>query len=212
MLSMDRPTVLLVGTGERMQAALEDALERHHMMVESVPTNRAVEAAFAAAPDLLVLLGDAALDGGRSVLARLGASPATSTVPVVLLADEAGLDRRLDAFRHGVVAVVPKSASADGMARRVAELARELPEREGETAGELGEATVDELVELFSQQLRTGILSVTAEGREDASAQIVLRAGRPVADAIEELVERLRPLVSAGGAGSLRYEDRKSVV
>src|SRR5690606_10817852 len=145
MMSMDRPTVLLVGTGERMKAALEAALERHSMMVESVPVNRAVEAAFAAAPDLLVLIGDATVDGGRSVLAKLSASPATSTVPVVLLANEAGLDRRLDAFRHGVVAVVPKSASADGMARRIADVAHELPERQGETAGELGEATVDEL-------------------------------------------------------------------
>lgn len=210
MMSMDRPTVLLVGTGERMKAALEAALERHSMMVESVPVNRAVEAAFAAAPDLLVLIGDATVDGGRSVLAKLSASPATSTVPVVLLANEAGLDRRLDAFRHGVVAVVPKSASADGMARRIAEVAHELPERQGETAGELGEATVDELVELFSQQLRTGILSVTADGNDGASAQVVLRAGRPVAEAIEELVTRLRPLVSSAGAGALRYEFHES--
>lgn len=202
--------MLLVGTGERMKDALEDALERHAMMVESVSVERVAEAAFAAAPDLLVLIGDATADGGRAVLARLGESPATATVPVVLLADEAALDRRLDAFRHGVVAIVPKSASADGMARRVAEVARELPERHGETAGELGEASVDELVELFSQQLRTGILSVTAEGGEGASAQVVLRAGRPVTEAIEELVTRLRPLVSDGGAGALRYEFHES--
>src|SRR5690606_5460242 len=38
--TMDRPTVLLVGTGERMQAALEDALERHRLMVEWVPSEQ----------------------------------------------------------------------------------------------------------------------------------------------------------------------------
>ncbi len=192
-----------------MKDALADALERHRLMVESVPTERAVDAAFAAAPDLVVLIGDAASDAGQAVLARLGQSPATATVPVVLLADDAALDRRLDAFRHGVVAVVPRTASADGMARRVAEVARELPERAGEATGELGEATVDELVELFSQQLRTGILSVTTGDSSQASAQVVLRAGRPVTEAIEELVERLRPLVQ-GQSGPLRYEFHES--
>lgn len=207
---MDRPTVLLVGSGERMKDALGDALERHRLMVESVSTESAVQAAFAAAPDLLVLIGDATRDGGRAVLARLGESPATATVPVVLLTDEAGLDRRLSAFKHGVVAVVPRTASADGMARVIAEIARELPERPGETAGELGEATVDELVELFSQQLRTGILSVTSGAGDGASAQVVLRAGRPVTEAIEELVDRLRPLVRGGEPRALRYEFHES--
>ncbi|HEY8432313.1 MAG TPA: hypothetical protein VIL20_28265, partial [Sandaracinaceae bacterium] len=207
---MDRPTVLLVGSGERMKDALGVALERHHLMVESVGTENAMQAAFAAAPDLLVLIGDAARDGGRAVLARLAESPVTATVPVVLLTDEAGLDRRLSAFKHGVVAVVPRTASADGMARRIAEIARELPERSGEATGELGEATVDELVELFSQQLRTGILSVTSGAHDGASAQIVLRAGRPVTEAIEELVERLRPLVASGHPGPLRYEFHES--
>ncbi len=209
MNTINRPTVLLVGAGERMRDALADALERHRMMVETVTTERAVDAAFAAAPDLVVLLGDAARDGGHAVLERLSASPATATVPVVLLAEEAALERRLDAFRHGVVAVVPKTASADGMARRIAEVGRELPERPGETTGELGEATVDELVDLFSQQLRTGILSVSTGDSGEASAQVVLRAGRPVTEAIEELVHRLRPLV-ADRTGPLRYEFHES--
>ncbi|MCZ7679495.1 MAG: hypothetical protein M5U28_12320 [Sandaracinaceae bacterium] len=40
---MDKPTVLLVGTGERMKDALGAALERHRLMVESVPADRAVD-------------------------------------------------------------------------------------------------------------------------------------------------------------------------
>jgi serine/threonine protein kinase/DNA-binding response OmpR family regulator len=208
MSTLDRPTVLLVGEGDRMKAALEAALERHQMMVEGATTESVMETAFAAAPDVLLLIGDAAADGGRAVLKRLSNHPATSMVPVVLLSDEVGLDRRLAAFRHGVVAVVPRSASADGMARRVAELAREQPERSGETGGELGEATVDELVQLFSQQLRSGILSVTS-GEDGAAAQVVLRAGRPVSEAIEALVERLRPLIRAP-SGPLRFEFHES--
>ncbi|MEC7521428.1 MAG: hypothetical protein VYE22_16235 [Myxococcota bacterium] len=207
MNALDRPTILVVGGGERMKTALEEALERHDLMVESVPTEAVVEAAFAAAPDLLLLVGDAAADGGEAALSRLSGHPAAAMVPVVLLSEEGGLDRRLDAFKHGVVAVVEKTASADGMAREIAELASDLPERSGEVGGELGEATVDELVSLFSQRLRTGILSVSAGGGE--SAQVVLRAGRPVTEAIEELVERLRPLLEKQ-AGPVRYEFHES--
>ncbi len=209
MAMIDKPTVLLVGSGERMKDALAAALERHRLLVESVDTESAVDAAFAAAPDLLVLIGDATVEGGRAVLARLGESPVTATVPVVLLTEEAGLDRTLSAFKHGVVAVVQRTASADGMARRIADISRELPERSGETGGQLGEASVDELVELFSQQLRTGILSVSS-GAGDASAQVVLSEGRPVTEAIEELVERLRPLVAGGDGSPLRYEFHES--
>jgi DNA-binding response OmpR family regulator len=207
--TIDRPTVLLVGEGERMKDALVAALERHQLMVEWVATHQAVDAAFAAAPDLLVLLGDAAADDGRPVLTRLEQTPATATIPVVLLSSAPGLDRRVKAFRHGVVAVVPRTASADGMARRLAQLARELPERSGETAGELGEGSIDELVALFSQQLRTGILAVSAADDQAGSAQVVLRAGRPVTEVIEELVARLKPLAEAQ-AGPLRFEFHES--
>ncbi|MCC6873272.1 MAG: hypothetical protein IT378_03100, partial [Sandaracinaceae bacterium] len=203
MTQADRPTLLLVGAGERMQAALEAALERHQLMVESTTADQVVEVAFAGAPDLLLLLGDAAQDGGREVLGRLSANPVTAMVPVVLLSDEAGLEERLKAFRHGVVAVVPRTASADGMARKIAELARELPERPGETSGDLEGATIDELVKLFSEQLRSGILAVSAG--DDAAAQVVLSAGRPVTEAIHELVERLRPMLKTQ-QGPLRYE------
>ncbi|MEQ8727771.1 MAG: hypothetical protein RID81_41200 [Sandaracinaceae bacterium] len=204
---LDRPTILVVGGGERMKTALEEALERHDLMVEAVPTEAVVEAAYAAAPDLLLLVGDAAADAGEAALSRLSGHPAAAMVPVVLLSDDEGLEPRLGAFKHGVVAVVRKSASADGMAREIAELARDLPERSGEVGGELGEATVDELVSLFSQRLRTGILSVSAADGE--SAQVVLRAGRPVTEAIEELVDRLRPLLKKQ-SGPVRYEFHES--
>ncbi|UJR82313.1 response regulator [Sandaracinus amylolyticus] len=191
----DRPTVLLVGGGERMQEALASALERHAVAVEQASTPSAVDAVFVGAPDLVMLLGDAADDDGSAVLARLAANVATAVVPVAILGGDAALDRRLQAFRFGAVAVVERSASVDAMARRIAELAHELPERSGETAGELGEASLDEVVELFSRRLRSGILAVTTPGTEEG-ARIVLRGDRPVTEAIEEFVQRIRPLVS----------------
>ena len=69
-------------------------------------------------------------------------------------------------------------------------------------AEELGEATFDELVDLVSRELRSGILSV--QGKDGEAMRIVLGAGRPVAAAVEEFVRRMRPLVSR--AEPLTYE------
>lgn len=203
-----RPTVLVVGDDEPMDDAICAALDHHGLDVERVATLDAVEATRIAAPDLVLLVGDAARAAGEVVLARLAQNALTQLVPVVLLSDDAALGERLAAFRHGAVAVVPRTASVDEMARKIADIAREMPEREGEQSGELGEATLDELMKLVKQELRSGILSVEAGGggTTDASTsfRLVLGAGRPVAKAVEAFVAQLRPLVSQ--AEPLRYE------
>ncbi len=196
-----QPTVMLVGTGERMDAAVTEALTRHGVQVEACASTAVPRAVIAAAPDLAVLLGDAATDGGRRVLKLLAGHTATSTVPVAVFGGEERLDSRLSAFRHGAVAIIPRTASADAVATRVADLARTIPERGGTSEGELGEATLDDLTELVKQQLRSGILSV---GEGDESVRVVLGAGRPVQDALDDFVKRIRPLVAR--ADAVRYE------
>ena len=127
-------------------------------------------------------------------------------IPVAILADDAGLDHRLQAARFGAVAVVLRTASADAMAQRIAEVARELPERKTEGPTDLGEATLDEVVEvLFARRLRSGVLAVSANG---GSERVVLRGDRPVTQAIEELVDRLRPLVTQ--SDTVRWEFQQS--
>jgi CheY-like chemotaxis protein/TolA-binding protein len=200
----DAPSILLVGKGEPFRDALEQALERHGMAVEKADPEAITETVFAAAPDLVVLLGDAASDQGRDALTRLANHPATAVVPVVLLSDDVALHQKLRAFRHGAVAVVKRSASADEMARRIAELGRELPERPGAVRGELSQATADELVELFQSELRQGILSVSSNDGRPIDAQVVLRADRPVNEVIRELVDRIRPMLAQ--TSSLEYE------
>jgi CheY-like chemotaxis protein len=189
-----------------MEAALRVALDRHGMSVESAATASVVEAVTAAAPDLVVLIGDAVIDGGAPVLRHLAENPTTSVVPVALLSNDTSLDQRLRAFRSGAVAVVQRGASADAIARQVAQLARELPERSGQSTGELGEATLDELLALVSKELRSGILSVEPQGRRNESdpVRVVLGAGGPVAAALKEFVQRLKPLIAK--AEPLRYE------
>jgi hypothetical protein len=139
----------------------------------------------------VLLVGDAAADGGSSVLAHLHTSPQSSVVPVAILADGAALDERLRGFRHGAAAVIPREASVDAIADRIATLAREVPDRDGGTIGHVGEATLDELVQALSKELRSGILSIKGpKGSEDDTIRVLLGGGRPLAQTIDEFVSR----------------------
>ncbi|NOY92253.1 MAG: hypothetical protein GXP55_13750, partial [Deltaproteobacteria bacterium] len=202
----DLPTLLMLGTGDPLCAALEEALGGYATFVEAAPSEAATSSVLAAAPDLVVLLGDAA-ENAEKILLELSENPGTAVVPVAILSENASLDARLRFSRHGAVAVVPKSASLDEMARRISALARELPERSGSMLGEVGEASVDELVELLSAEVKSGILSIAPAGAE-TGARVVLRSGRPVAEAISDFVARIRPLVES--SEPLRYEFHES--
>lgn len=196
----DRPTLLMVGSGDPMDAALRLALDRHGLFVEAAATDELRATVQLTAPDLILLLGDAAEQGGVAALSLLASDAASAAVPVVLLAPDAGLESRMHAFRHGAMAVVPRTASADAVARKIASLTREMSEHFEEKTGEIGEATFDELVELVKKELRSGILSVHAPNHKGGPMRVVLGAGRPVAQAVAEFVARLKPHVSAAGA------------
>lgn len=197
----NRPTVLLVGRGEPMDAALRLALDRHKLAVEEVPGD-VRSAVLTMAPDLVLLVGDAARDGGRKILDQLSGDASVAAIPVAVLGAGGKLDARVAAYRHGAVAVIPRTASADAIATRVAILVREIQERAAAPQAELGEATFDELVDMVSRELRSGILSV--QSKDGEPMRVVLGAGRPVAAAVEEFVRRLRPLVAR--AEPLNYE------
>ncbi len=199
------PAVLLVGADEKFLPAIESALSRHRVFVETTDLGTVVQTVVAAAPDLVMLMGDAARDCGNDVLKKLSEAPQSAVVPVVILDDDTRLDARLRAFRHGAAAVIPRSASVDAIADRVANLAREIPERHGSALGEVGDTTLEELVETLARQLRSGILSVSAGNGDQAEAvRLVLGQGRPLADLIEDFVKRARKHVLA--AEPLHYE------
>lgn len=185
-----------------MDDAVEQALSRRGIYVEGCQLQDVQQAVMAAAPDLVLLLGDAAKDGGVEALGALRTHPGTATAAVAVLSDGEQLDARMTAFRHGAVATVPRSASADDIGKRIVSLLHELPNRTGAVSGELGEATLDELTDLVREELRSGILSV--EGDEGAPVRIVFGAGKPVSEALEEFVKKLRPLVQR--TEPLRYE------
>ena len=183
-----------------MDAALRLALDRHGLFVEAVGLDNLRRSVQLTAPDLVLLLGDAAEQGGVAALSVLAGDASSAAVPVILLAPDARLESRMHAFRHGAMAVVPRSASPDAIARKIAGLTKELSEHFEERTGEIGEATFDELVDLVKKELRSGILSVHAPNHKGGPMRVVLGAGRPVAQAVHEFVARLKPHVTAADA------------
>ena len=185
------------------EPALRASLARHRVYVETTTADAVAETVIAAAPDLVLLVGPAARDGGSSVLATLMSSPVCSVIPVAILDDNTALDMRLRAFRHGAAAVITPSASIDAIAEQVAKLAREIPERGGESLGVVGEATLSEFVGALSKELRSGILSVHTKGSDDA-VRLVLGSGRPLAAFIDDFVRQVKSHVVH--AEPLQYE------
>ena len=175
-----------------MREALCLALARYATFAD-VAEGSPVVAVMAAAPDLVVLVGDAAR-AHASILQRLAVNPLTSVVPVALVA-AADLELHLEAARRGV-AVIPRSASADEMARKIAQLV-DAPEldAQGATTGEVATASLNELLDIVRRELQGGILSVEQEGGGGRSARFVLAPGRNVDDAVRDFVERIRPLL-----------------
>ncbi|MEI9938027.1 MAG: hypothetical protein WDO69_12480 [Pseudomonadota bacterium] len=198
------PTILLVGADSTFEPALRAALARHRVYVETTTADAVAETVIAAAPDLVLLVGAAARDGGSDVLETLMSSPVCSVIPIAILDDNTALDMRLRAFRHGAAAVIAPSASIDAIAEQVAKLAREIPERDGESLGIVGEATLSEFVGALSKELRSGILSVhTGKGSDDA-VRLVLGSGRPLAAFIDDFVRQVKSHVVH--AEPLHYE------
>lgn len=202
------PTVLLVGSDAGFEPALRVALARHRVYVETTTADAAVETVIVTAPDLVLLANEAAADGGRALLAKLAASPSSSVVPVAILDDNPALDLRLQAFRHGAAAVIPRSASMDAIAEQIARLAREIPERGGEALGQIGEATLAEFVGALSNQLRSGILSVQTGDASQEPVRLVLGSGRPLAAFIDDFVTRVRRHVVHAEPLKYEFDDR----
>jgi len=200
------PTVLLVGAGERFTPAFQAALSRYRVQVETAELGTVVDAVIVTAPDLVLLMGDAAKDGGVFVLQKLAGLSQNFTVPVVVLNDDEELDQKLRSFRHGATAVLPRSASVDATAAEVAKMAREIPEQGTESqGGGLGEATLDEFIGSLSRQLRTGLVSsLSGDPESAADLKLVLGRGRPLTEFLDTFVRRVRRHVVR--AEPLQYE------
>jgi|GEM_PF-1648309 len=199
-----RPTVLMVGQGEPMQTALGEALRRHGISVAGCATAELERAVRVYAPDLVVLIGDAAVRGGATVVRRMAANRATDVLPVAVVSNDAVLRHEGQDFRSGAVAIVPRGAGADAIARRLADLAEEVPERPGLITGSIDESNLQDVVDLVSNDTKTGILSIRSPRGILEGMPMVVETERASAHNAELILERLREAMEA--SEPLEYE------
>ncbi|MDH3655484.1 MAG: hypothetical protein OEN21_14545 [Myxococcales bacterium] len=191
-----RPTVLMVGQGEPMQTALGEALRRHGISVAASATAELEQAVRVYAPDMVVLIGDAAIRGGENVVRRMAENRATDVLPVAVVSNDAVLKDESRDFRSGAVAVVPRGAGADSIARQLAELADEVPRRPGFVTGGLDESNLQELLDLVCDETKTGILSVRSPKGVLDGMPFVIETERSSADHTQQVLDRLREAVA----------------
>ncbi|MEM7434933.1 MAG: tetratricopeptide repeat protein [Myxococcota bacterium] len=199
-----RPTVLLVGQGEPMQAALGEALRRHGVSVAASSSDELENAVRVYAPDLVVLIGDASVRGGSNIVQRMAANRATDVLPVAVVSNEAVLKHEGPDFRSGAVAIVPRGAGADTIARRLAELAREVPDRPGVARGDLTEENLKDVVSLVASDHKTGILSIQSRSGVVEGMPMVVETESPSAHNMEVVLDRLREAMDQ--SEELQYE------
>ena len=199
-----RPTVLMVGQGEPMQTALGEALRRHGTSVAGCATAELEQAVRAYAPDLVVLIGDAAVRGGASVVRRMAANRATDVLPIAVVSNDAMLKHEGQDFRTGAVAVVSRGAGADAIARRLAELADEVPERPGLVTGRITENNLQDVVDLVANDMKTGILSIRSPKGMIEGMPVIVETERASAHNTELILDRLREAMEE--SESLEYE------
>ena len=199
-----RPTVLMVGQGEPMQTALGEALRRHGTSVAGCATAELEQAVRVYAPDLVVLIGDAAVRGGASVVRRMAANRATDVLPIAVVSNDAMLKHEGQDFRTGAVAVVARGAGADAIARRLAELADEVPERPGLVTGRITENNLQDVVDLVANDMKTGILSIRSPKGVIEGMPVVVETESASAHNTELILDRLREAMEE--SESLEYE------
>ncbi|MEM7138809.1 MAG: tetratricopeptide repeat protein [Myxococcota bacterium] len=199
-----RPTVLLVGQGEPMQAALGEALRRHGVSVAASASDELENAVRVYAPDLVVLIGDASVRGGANIIQRMAANRATDVLPVAVVSNEAVLKHEGPDFRSGAVAIVPRGAGADTIARRLADLAREVPDRPGLARGDLTEENLKDVVSLVASDHKTGILSIQSASGVVEGMPMVVETESPSAHNMEVVLDRLREAMDQ--SEELQYE------
>jgi CheY-like chemotaxis protein/predicted negative regulator of RcsB-dependent stress response len=129
---------------------------------------------------------------------------ATDVLPVAIVSNDAVPKHEGSAFRSGAVAVVPRGAGADTIARRLAELAEEVPERPGLVHGRIDENNLQDIVNLVSRDTKTGILSIRSPRGVLEGMPMVIETEHPSAHNMEVILDRLRDAMAA--SVPLEYE------
>ena len=190
------PTVLVVGDGFEQTKELERALAEHGIYCETATRDVAEYTAVAVAPDIVLLVGDAAREHYESTIATLRKALRDRMPPIAVVTSAQDLSSRLDAFVRGAVAAFSETDAPPTLAKKIDQLIKELAERGANVSTPLGETSLEELLGALSQELRAQLISDSEAG--SGPVRLVLGGGKPLAIALREFVGRLkRHVVSA---------------
>jgi len=134
----------------------------------------------------------------------MAANRATDVLPVAVVSNDAVLKHEGQEFRTGAVAIVPRGAGADTIARRLADLADEVPERPGLVTGAINESNLQDVVDLVSNDMKTGILSIRSPKGALEGMPVVVETERASAHNMELILDRLRDAMAS--SEPLEYE------
>ncbi|MCB9636319.1 MAG: response regulator [Sandaracinus sp.] len=199
---LDTVVSVLVIDAADVQSAVREALptERYELFGATDP-EAGLRLARTVAPDV-VLLDAQALVAAPDLVVRLHADAATELVPVGVLLDErAPLDEE-ELRARGVDALLHKPATSSGIRRLVDRLA--IRERSGPTSDVLGEATVEEVADRLSREIRRGLVEAAATGRDE---RIELGDGSELLAAAWATIARVRAELADRSHGKLRFRD-----
>lgn len=142
-------TVLLVGSGV-VADAVAQRLERDGLEVDRANCAQAAQLAQVAAPDLVILAGDAAKDGGAGVLERLVSETATAQLPVLVLCGPQVGKLSPHRMRSHVATLAPEGGIAEAV-RRIRLLLERIAR--DELAADPLQKRVDEVVREAAREL-----------------------------------------------------------
>lgn len=196
---LDRPTLLMVGSGDDLEASLRRAFDAQGLFVEQVALSHLQSSVQMTGPDVILLVGDASHRGGAEALERLESDGTSNQIPVVLLAEDALTDR-VSAYRRGATAIIPRRASAREIARRVVALAGDRTDDLIDPSGEVFQGTFEDLLRWVQGESRNGILTVRTPYQTDRPVRIVLGGPRGVQEVLRECKLRLAPAAGQEGA------------
>ena len=153
-----QPRVMISGRGESSEIALRVALTRRGIDVLPPAVGELVEALTDESPDLLLLIGDDADDGGARMLRSISNGGMSALVPIVTLVDELSPGVDYSAFLAGTVGQVVRGEDVEEIAREVALIVNSMSDRTGSVEVEIGagEGASSALVQMLRG--RAGVL------------------------------------------------------
>ena len=175
----DNNRIVVADTETRLLGRVSTALGRAGFEIETATNGvEAYSACLAQVPVIVITALHMPVMDGMQLLRALGERAELAVIPVIVMSEDSGDLRRLEAFQNGAMDFIPKPFTATELCIRTLRLAAlRQQSRRVVLRGELSKISIATLLTMFSTDQKSGILAVTS--REDA-AWLSFRAGRLV--------------------------------